>query len=72
MKIITFAGTVNINVPPGSQQGKSLKLTGLGMPYYNDNTKKGDLYIQLNVILPQELSEKEKALFTELKSLKKS
>lgn len=68
-KIITFAGTVNLNIPAESQQGKTLMLKGLGMPIYSDTSKKGDLYVKLNVLLPQNLSEKEKELFTELQNI---
>lgn len=70
-KITTFAGTVKLSIPPESQQGKVLCLKGLGMPNYNTPDKTGDLYVTLNVKLPENLSEKERELFTELKELSK-
>jgi curved DNA-binding protein len=71
-KITTFAGTIKLNIPPESQPGKQLMLKGLGMPKYNAAGEFGDLYVTLNVKLPQNLSEKEVALFTELKNLQKN
>jgi curved DNA-binding protein len=70
-KITTFAGTVKLNIPPESQQGKVLCLKGLGMPNYNTPEKVGDLYVTLTVKLPENLSDREKELFTELKDLSK-
>lgn len=70
-KIVTFAGTINLNIPAETQQGKTLMLKGLGMPSYSDNAKKGDLYITLNILMPQQLSEREKELFTELQKIAK-
>lgn len=71
-KITTFAGTISLNIPAESQQGKTLFLKGLGMPYYSDATKKGDLYITLNVQVPQNLSDREKELFAELQSIRQN
>jgi curved DNA-binding protein len=70
-KINTFNGILKLNIPPGTQQGKLLKLKGQGMPNYYDFNKKGDLYINLNVKIPENLSQKEKKLFMELKELRK-
>ena len=70
-KITTFAGTVKLNIPPESQHGKVLCLKGLGMPNYTTPDKVGDLYVTLNVKLPQNLSDKERELFTELRDLSK-
>lgn len=70
-KIKTFGGTVKVNIPPQSQNGKVLKLTNQGMPLYNDNSKRGDLYIKLYAKLPENLSQKELELFNELKKLRK-
>ena len=68
--IKTFFGTFNVTVQPETQNGKTLKLTGQGMPIYNSQGK-GDLYIILNVIIPKNLSSKEIELFKQLRTLKK-
>ncbi len=44
----TPAGTVEVNVPAGSQTGRKLRLKGRGLPA----AEPGDLYIELKVVLP--------------------
>jgi curved DNA-binding protein len=67
----TFGGKIKLVVPPESQPGKVLILKGQGMPKYTDPTKYGDLYITLNVKLPENISDEEKELFKKLESLRK-
>ncbi len=71
-KIRTLAGTVKLTIPAGSQQGKVLRLNGLGMPDYHNPSVKGDLYVRMNIIIPENLSAKEIELFRKLKDLRKS
>lgn len=67
----TFKGTININIPKESQNGKVLRLQGLGMPKYGKANQFGDLYAKINVDIPANLSEKEMSLFKELSELRK-
>jgi curved DNA-binding protein len=60
--INTFGGKVNIKIKPESQPGKVMKLSGQGMPMYGHEDKRGDLYIKLNVKLPESLNEEETKL----------
>jgi len=69
VKVTTFFGSFNITVPAESQNGKLFKLSEQGMPVYN-STAKGDLYVKLSVVLPTNLSEKEKELFSELSAIR--
>lgn len=71
-KINSFSGGVKVNIPAGSQTGKTLRLKGLGMPVYNSPEKCGDLYVKLLPKLPVDLTEREKELFLQLKELRKS
>lgn len=71
-KINTFGGKLKLNIPEGTQPDKTLKLKGQGMPIYNDNNRRGDLYITLKVKLPLNLTDKEKELLDELKKLRKN
>lgn len=68
-KIKTLGGTLKINIPEASQTEKILKLKGQGMPKYNMNGDRGDLYIKLIPKLPQKLSDKEKNLIREWRSI---
>lgn len=66
----TFDGKVKLKVVPGTQNGTKVKLKGKGFPVYKKEGIFGDLYITYNVEIPTNLSEKEKALFTELSKLR--
>lgn len=66
----TFDGKVKLKVAPGTQPGTKVKLKGKGFPVYKKAGEFGDLYVTYAVNLPTRLSEKEKALFEELKQLR--
>jgi curved DNA-binding protein len=69
IELQTLSGKLGIKIPQGSQNGQKLRLHGKGMPVYGKPGKYGDLYVQLNVMIPKNLSEKQKKLFKELKEL---
>ena len=69
-EINTLAGKLNVPVPAGSQSGRKLRLKGKGMPVYNKPGAHGDLFIQLNVIIPKNLNQEEIKLFKKLKELR--
>jgi curved DNA-binding protein len=66
----TFDGKVKLAVKPGTQNGTKVKLKGKGFPVYKKEGEYGDLYITYQVVLPTNLSEKEKELFSELAKLR--
>ncbi len=68
--IDTLSGKVKLTVKPETQAGIKIRLKGKGFPVYKKEGEHGDLYITYQVQLPEKLTEKEKALFTELKNLK--
>lgn len=65
--INTLSGKVSINVPEGMQNGKQLRLKGKGMPHYG-KPGHGDLYVKLQVKLPEKLNSEQKNLVRELKN----
>ncbi|MGA9119780.1 MAG: J domain-containing protein [Bacteroidota bacterium] len=67
--IATFKGTVKVTIPEGTQNGKQLRLAGLGMPVNGEKNKFGDLYITVTVEIPTRLSEEEAALYRKLRDL---
>jgi curved DNA-binding protein len=67
VQLRTLKGTVNLKIPPESDNGQVLKLSGLGMPVFGKKNSFGDLYAKIDVKLPKHLSEKERNLFKELK-----
>lgn len=67
--IITLDGKkINITIPEGTESEKILRLKKLGM---NTETGKGDLFVNIHVTIPKNLSNEEKELFKKLKSLRK-
>ncbi len=65
----TLGGKVKLNIKLGTQNGSIVKLKGKGFPVYKQEGQYGDLFVTWEVSLPATLSEKEKALFTDLKNL---
>jgi DnaJ-class molecular chaperone len=67
VEVPTLKGTkLALKVPPGTQNGRSFRLGGQGMPHLKHPDKRGDLYARMEVQLPDQLSDQEKQLFTEL------
>ncbi|MCL1853097.1 MAG: DnaJ domain-containing protein [Peptococcaceae bacterium] len=48
-----------IKIPPRTQNGKTFRLKGKGMPVLNKKNQFGDLYVQVAIALPSDLSEAE-------------
>ncbi len=69
--INTLDGQVKLKIKEGTQPGEKIRLKGKGFPVYKKEGEFGDLYITYDVTLPKALSEKEKQLFEELKTLQK-
>lgn len=68
--IQTLKGNIRIDIPKETNNGKLVRLKGLGMPKYGQEKVFGDLYAKIKVILPKNLSEDELTLFKQLVSLK--
>jgi curved DNA-binding protein len=60
----TLTGTAQVKVPPGSSSGRKLRLRGEGMP--NPRGAPGDLYAEVQIMVPPRLSDRERELFAEL------
>jgi curved DNA-binding protein len=69
MIVQTVSGKFKIKIDPGTQNGKTIRLKGKGMPIYEKPTFFGDLYLQIQVQIPEKLTDKQKALFEELKTM---
>lgn len=63
--------TVKLTIPAGTENGKRIRLRGLGMPNIRNQEQRGDLFAKINIQIPTSLSEKEKTLFSELRALRK-
>ena len=57
-------GHMTLRVPPGTQSGQRFRLRGRGMPSLK-NGQRGDLFVEVQLMLPKVLSEKSKELLKE-------
>ena len=60
---------VRMKIPAGTQNGKVLRLRGEGVPFLHNPNKRGDLYVKIQVAVPEKLSSKQKKLLEELASV---
>lgn len=65
----TLKGRLELRIPPETQNGRTFKLTGQGMPHLG-KTGKGNLLASVSVVLPVNLSADERNLFERLRELK--
>lgn len=64
----TIKGSVVLDIASGTQNGDKLKLRGKGLP--GNAFTKGDMYVIINVIIPNKLDRNQKELFKELADTK--
>ncbi|MCG8460865.1 MAG: HSP40/DnaJ peptide-binding protein, partial [Holophagales bacterium] len=60
----TLDGTLKVKVPKGSSTGRKIRLRGKGFP--NPKGNDGDLFAEIKVMVPQDLTDRERELFEEL------
>ena len=69
IQVPTLKGKLALKIPPETQNGRAFRLAGQGMPHLG-NSSRGDLLAKVNIVLPTNLSAKEKELFKQLKELR--
>jgi DnaJ-class molecular chaperone len=52
-----------LRIPPGTANGKTFRLRGKGMPQLGKPEHRGDLYAEVNVVLPTSLNDEQRRLF---------
>lgn len=57
---------VKVKIAAGTQNGKLIRLRGKGVPHLHSTSKRGDMYIKIQVDIPEKLSGKAKQLLNEL------
>lgn len=66
----TLKGSVSVRIPPGTNNGQQLRLRGHGLPT-GQVGRNGDLYVVINVQLPERITNKERDLWKELSRVSK-
>jgi DnaJ-class molecular chaperone len=68
-EVPTMTGRIALNIPPGTQNGRSFKIKGRGLPKVNSD-EYGDLYATVKVRLPDTLSDEEERLYAQLRDIR--
>ena len=71
LAVQTIDKTLNINIPAGTDSGKTFRLKETGMPRYSDPKQHGDTYVRVVITVPKTLTSEERELWTKLAELKK-
>lgn len=66
LEVPTLEGSAAVTIPPGTQPGTVLRLRGKGLPEFGERSR-GDLYLRIEVQVPQRLSSEERALYERLR-----
>ena len=61
----TLDGKVSVRIPPGTNNGQQLRVRGRGL-LRGQSGERGDLYVVVNVELPQNITDEERALWERL------
>ncbi len=68
-EVPTMTGRIALNIPAGTQNGRSFKIKGRGLPKMNSE-EFGDLYATVKVRLPDTLSSEEQSLYERLRAIR--
>jgi DnaJ-class molecular chaperone len=56
IQVKTLTGAVALRIPPETQNGRTFRLKGKGLPKFRSDGH-GDLYVKVRVVLPTDLSD---------------
>jgi molecular chaperone DnaJ len=68
VEVPTLRGKVAMKIPPETGSGRTFRLPGYGMPHVKGG--RGDEYVRVRIVMPRDLSARERALFEELRGLR--
>jgi curved DNA-binding protein len=63
-RLSTLEGEVRLKIPPGSSTGRRIRLRGRGLN--RPRGGRGDLYAEIRVVVPKQLTAEQRALFERL------
>jgi len=68
VEVKTPGGKVMLTIPAGTQPGQVFRLKNRGMPVMRSKNKKGDLFVEIDVRIPTNLTKDQKELFEKLRA----
>ncbi len=66
VEVPTLDGKISLRIPPGTDSGTKLRVKEKGLP--DRNGRMGDMFVQIKIMVPKNLSEEEKKDFERLKN----
>ncbi len=57
--------TISLKIPPGTQPMSKFRFKGEGLPYWRSSIRKGDIYVTVNVKIPDNLTSRQKEFLQE-------
>jgi curved DNA-binding protein len=69
VRVQTLSGAVMLTIKPETQNGQTFRLRSKGMPNLRDRDRHGDLYVQIDVQLPTNLTPRQHELLEEMRKL---
>ena len=70
LTVPTLDGPIKLRIPPGSENSQQLRVRGRGLPKGKAG-ERGDFHATLNIHLPTQLSDEERALWEKLRDVSK-
>ncbi|HEY9599507.1 MAG TPA: DnaJ C-terminal domain-containing protein, partial [Cyanophyceae cyanobacterium] len=64
VEVPTLNGRVKMSLPPGVKSGQQLRLASLG--YLDGNGRRGDMVVELQIVVPRNPSSHERELYEQL------
>ncbi|MBW2305993.1 MAG: J domain-containing protein [Deltaproteobacteria bacterium] len=64
IEVPTLEGNSTLTIPPGTQSGQRLRMRGMGLP--KKKGERGDQYVEVRIVVPRQLTPRERELFVEL------
>jgi molecular chaperone DnaJ len=64
ISVETFDGPLEVQIPAGTQNGRTIPLRGRGMPAVRGNAR-GNLHVTTHVVVPTKLSRRQRELLEE-------
>jgi DnaJ-class molecular chaperone len=69
VEVPTLRGKVSMKIPPETSSGKTFRLPGYGLPRLRGGGR-GDEFVRVRIVVPTELTARERELFEELRRLR--
>ncbi len=66
LEVPTLEGSASVELSPGTQPGEVLTIRGEGMPALGRSSRRGNLRVVVNVVIPRRLSEEQRELLLQL------